>query len=975
MSKINRRSIPALSLSETTTLEKLGPESYRWVRDFELVQPLYDLAFALEITALATQDAIPKYRAFSLWRAGLGLDGYGTLIDRWIRGIASKEDFDYLPSHRIKQHLTHIHKTGTLPELALFDGARFRRALRLRSIRGLGPKAIAESLKLDTLAESWLQSSGVTISLDLARIRNIFSGEDFGSWQSAHVVPPLLRLLGTIETHAGRKLKWSIANITDSLLPITMPPIIASSISWEVLSPFVEKALLEEVHFTRSPLLQSAGFTLRHRMGWLVHFQGVAAAKSRKTIPQWTGLLDPLSRPLDKRIQSDLHSHTAWSDGAASIGAMSSRAADYGLTFIAITDHSRSSKLQGGLTPILWLRQAGALSLLPPKLPVLHGIEVDILKDGTLDFPPALLQLMDLVIASVHSNWTSDIRTNTERILKAIQSGNVDVLAHPTSALTGKPGVPDFVRRQAPVDWDVVFRVCAEWHVALEFNCFPSRLDLAIPLLTRAVAAGCAISFGSDAHARQHLAHSKFGSEVLRNIPQASILNTLPYREFLSFISSARIKRRSLIFTAFQRQAPLFREENISIGKLFKCAVAEPPGVPEGRRVVGIDLTAGDKLTGLALLNGTYVTTTSLATDEDILAFIKEHEPDVVSIDSPLGLPGGRREIDPDAGIVRVAEKDLASIGIPAYPALIDSMKLLTLRGIRIRQELETLPRPPIVIESYPGAAQDVLCIPRKQKGLSLLREGLSRLGLTGPGLETQSHDEMDAITSAVVGRYYEAGLYEPMGVASEAQLIVPKVAPLSFQHHPVICLAGKTGAGKSVVARYLSVFYGFTWIRTRDVIRELLLQDLRKDKPERLWQGEVDEAAISEESLRDFGMAVLTTYKQAPLRQALKRLIVQQNGPVVVDSIRDDVDIDASVSISKPLLIWYIECSDGVINQRIETRTKLGVRRLTRNNIIDSRTSKMRELADDIITNNSSLEELRWRIDDSLFAHLSFVS
>src|SRR5690348_2604923 len=79
------------------------------------------------------------------------------------------------------------------------------------------------------------------------------------------------------------------------------------------------------------------------------------------------------------------------------------------------------------------------------------------------------------------------------------------------------------------------------------------------------------------------------------------------------------------------------------------------------------------------------------------------------------------------------------------------------------------------VIESYPGAAQDILCLPRKQKGRALLRDGLRRLGLTGPGLDTRSHDEMDAITAAVVGRYYESGSFEPMGIPSEAQLIVPK--------------------------------------------------------------------------------------------------------------------------------------------------------------------------------------------------------
>src|SRR5215831_14729308 len=105
----------------------------------------------------------------------------------------------------------------------------------------------------------------------------------------------------------------------------------------------------------------------------------------------------------------------------------------------------------------------------------------------------------------------------------------------------------------------------------------------------------------------------------------------------------------------------------------------------------------------------------------------------------------------------------------------------------------------------------------------------------------------MDAITSAIVGRYFEAGLFEPMGIPSEAQLIVPKVSPLEFDAAPVICLAGKTGAGKSVVARYLSVFYGFQWIRTRSVILDLLLDDVKRAPSDKLFDGPINPQGIGE--------------------------------------------------------------------------------------------------------------------------------
>jgi len=293
-------------------------------------------------------------------------------------------------------------------------------------------------------------------------------------------------------------------------------------------------------------------------------------------------------------------------------------------------------------------------------------------------------------------------------------------------------------------------------------------------------------------------------------------------------VAESRAKRRNLSKSAvaFEQIDLPFGRAPDSSGHSLKAHIQPPSTIPSGSRIIGIDLTAGDKATGMALLNDYNVETCSLSSDAELLTYIRKHKPRVVSIDSPLGLPGGKDSIDSKAGIVRVAEHDLASVGIPAYPALIDSMRNLTLRGIRLRLAIEQLPRPPRVIESYPGAAQDILCIPRKQKSLDLLREGLRRLGLNGPGLETRSHDEMDAITSAIVGRYFEAGLFEPMGIPGEAQLIVPKVRPLAFENNPVVCLAGKTGAGKSVVARYLSVFYGFEWVRTRDIIRDLLLED-----------------------------------------------------------------------------------------------------------------------------------------------------
>jgi histidinol phosphatase-like PHP family hydrolase/predicted nuclease with RNAse H fold/dephospho-CoA kinase len=651
---------------------------------------------------------------------------------------------------------------------------------------------------------------------------------------------------------------------------------------------------------------------------------------------------------------------------------MASAGASCGLQYLAITDHSRSSKLQGGLTPLAWLRQASALAFEASACPILHGIEVDILKDGALDLPGALLEAADIVVASVHSNWSVDPRTNTNRILRAIESGNIDVIAHPTSAITGKPGVPDYLRLPADVHWDEVFEKCALWHVAVEMNCFPSRLDLPLELLRKAVLVGCAISFGSDAHARSHLLNLRFGEAAMRRLPPGRVLNSLSHEQIKNWIRESRAKRRTLttsVLPSLQTNFS-FESESRTQGRKLTAHVRPPQNIPTGSRIVGIDLTAGDKPTGLAVMNNSSVETASAVSDAEILAYVATHRPAIVSIDSPLGLPGGGDEIDPKAGIVRVAEQELASIGIPAYPALIDSMRNLTLRGIRLRKAIEKFHFTPRVIESYPGAAQDILCIPRKQKGLALLRDGLRRLGLNGTGLDTRSHDEMDAITSAIVGRYFEVGLYEPMGIPSEAQLIVPKVQTLAFENPPIICLAGKTGAGKSVVARYLSVFYGFQWIRTRDLIRELLLEDGKRPPDRRRYDREANLASISETELREFGALILDVYKQEPLRAKLAEKIGQCPSPLVVDSIRDTVDVQ-SHDFGRPLSIWFIHCEDSIIRYRLTTRTKLGDKRLKSGSPVDHSAGLIRNVANDVIPNNSSLEELRWRVDDALFSEL----
>ncbi|HEY4359710.1 MAG TPA: PHP domain-containing protein [Bryobacteraceae bacterium] len=965
---MGRKSGKSLIKAASQVASDDGLRAYFRLRDFEYVQPLYDLAFFLEVDALAKGIAVPKYRTFSLWRAAYSLDGYGTNVDRWLDNELTEDDLDYVPSHRIVQYLTSVRRSGTIPELKPFRGPRFDRCLKLRSVRGLGPSKIALTISKDAPDEEWFDQTAIDVALDAERLAESYRGNGVGRWQPAHIVPPMCRFLHRIEEAAGHPLKWVVGGIGSPFEPVEVHPSVMVSLGSAELAAAVKKATRAEPLFRVRRTAQQ--LLVQHQMRWAFSI-GSDDRRCMGSLPDTVRALDPFAARRTRTIRSDLHLHTAWSDGSASADKMAQAVKDSGLSYFAVTDHSRSSKLQGGLTPVLWLKQANALALAAPICPVLHGIEVDILRNGQLDLPHSLLKAADLVVASVHTNWVEDPRANTIRVLSAIRSGCIDVLAHPTSALSGKPGVPDYIRPPVDIDWDEIFQECAKWRVAVEFNCFPSRLDLPLALLHKAVAAKCAISLGSDAHARSHLCNIRYGEAILKEISASVVLNNLHVRALKKWITESRKIRRQLDYRVTAIQATLFEESQIARPTL-RATIVPPHRIPSGSRIVGIDLTAGEKLTGVAVLDGKRVEVCSLSSDEEILHYVAKHKPAIVSIDSPLGLPGGGERINPKAGIVRVAEHDLASIGIPAYPALIDSMRELTLRGIRLKSALERLKNPPTVIESYPGAAQDILCIPRKQKSLTLLREGLRRLGLAGAGLGTKSHDEMDAITSALVGRYFEAGQFEPMGIPQEAQLIVPKISPIRFDADPIICLAGKTGAGKSVVARYLSVFYGFAWIRTRDAIRVLLEEDMRRPLSKQLNRGTIRAAsAITEEDLRAFGAIVLNDHKQVPLQRKLLEIVNQRPGAIVVDSTRDVADLDPKEVARRPLLTWFIDCRDSLIRHRLASKSKLGATRLKNASPVDYNAPVMKRAAHYIIGNNGTLEELRWRIDDTLFSDL----
>ncbi len=212
---------------------------------------------------------------------------------------------------------------------------------------------------------------------------------------------------------------------------------------------------------------------------------------------------------------------------------------------------------------------------------------------------------------------------------------------------------------------------------------------------------------------------------------------------------------------------------------LVRALLSKCPNTGRPPRIVGIDLTGSEKrATGWALMDGAYATTKSIRTDDELINETLAAKADIVSIDSPLSIPEGYGK--PGVPIYRKCELALKRMGISVFWCLLPSMQMLTRRGIRLAHEFRQAGVK--VIESYPGAAQDILGIPRKKASLQELKWGLSRAGITGDFLTSNiTHDEVDAITSALVGLFYLADDFIALGTPSEDYLIVPRSVKFNY--------------------------------------------------------------------------------------------------------------------------------------------------------------------------------------------------
>jgi DNA polymerase (family 10) len=236
-------------------------------------------------------------------------------------------------------------------------------------------------------------------------------------------------------------------------------------------------------------------------------------------------------------IKGDLHTHSDWSDGKLPMETMVEAAVKAGYSYYAISDHSRSLGVAGGLSIEKLRRQRKEINELQKRLGdslrLLQGAEVEILADGSLDYPDEVLAELDIVIASLHTSLRQERSVVTERLLGVIQNPHVDVIGHPSGRLLGR-------REAADLDMEQVFHAAAETGTALEINGNPERIDLNAPHVRRALKLGCLLMINTDAHHTSHLDFMRYGvGTARRGWAQAeSVINTWDWKRIEGWLEA-----------------------------------------------------------------------------------------------------------------------------------------------------------------------------------------------------------------------------------------------------------------------------------------------------------------------------------------------------------------------------------------------------------------------------------------------------
>jgi len=239
-----------------------------------------------------------------------------------------------------------------------------------------------------------------------------------------------------------------------------------------------------------------------------------------------------------KDVRGDFHIHSTWSDGSHQLEELAREGAARGYDYLAICDHSQSLKVAHGMSVARLRQQMEQIRALNRRLRgfrLLMGAEVDILTDGSMDYPGEILASLDFVIGSIHSGFSQSEATLTRRLVTAMRNPYVTLIAHPTGRLMGQ-------RDPYAVDLETVFKAAAETGTALEINAFPRRLDLCDTAARRANALGVTLAISTDTHSLDQLDNITIGLGVARRawLEPCDLLNCRPLDRLLEWIARKR---------------------------------------------------------------------------------------------------------------------------------------------------------------------------------------------------------------------------------------------------------------------------------------------------------------------------------------------------------------------------------------------------------------------------------------------------
>jgi DNA polymerase (family 10) len=450
------------------------------------------------------------------------------------------------------------------------------RANKLSSLPGMGIKSQAHILsgievlkqekkrlpidKVLTIAEKWLEKiqrleglKNVEISGSLRRWKPTIGDLDFvgASDNSTQVMQGFIALNGIKQILSQGNNKTSI--VTEEGLNLQLwlqPPERFGSLLQFVTGSKEHNVRLREFSFKKGLSLSERGFVdqdlketlcpeetdVYQNLGLSYIFpemredRGEIQAAIKNELPTLISIKD---------IRADLHVHTDWTDARASMEDMVQAAIKRGLKVLAITDHSIATNGVNGLNEIRLKEQAVEFQKLQEKysndITLLHGIEAEILEDGSLDLSEESLSKLDIVVASLHEFLYQPRKVITTRLVKAICNPKVDIIAH--------PGGRELPRTHgADLNWDEVFNAARENQVALEINCNPVHLDMDEVHTRGASESGVLISIDTDSHAMHKFENLKYGLSIARRawVNKQSVINTWSTEKIVDWLKKRK---------------------------------------------------------------------------------------------------------------------------------------------------------------------------------------------------------------------------------------------------------------------------------------------------------------------------------------------------------------------------------------------------------------------------------------------------